>query len=510
MRPNFFSPEADSADDFEKHVQYAQSVIDPNMHNTIYQSQGCRVKLFERIISLTGVEFNKNVSEELAKKHDSFFNTQQPFKQGDVANIQLLAKYIEVKPFIDVLRANFEEAEKFYLDELKSRREILGDNHMQLAHTHINLGDLYSDKNKRDQAEEQYNMALRIMKTVDAELSDVADLREKRADFYLKFDLLDKAEAELDIVINLKIKYLQAKGFSQDSLAVAALKDKLARVYTKQQRFQEAKQVLEEVIRIKQAKFDHFHWQVAKSLNNLAQVMFAQKEYSKAEPICQDVLDILIRQRGPEHSEVGIALDNLAKIYAATGRRERAQKLLEQAKDIKVKAFGDTHTYVGITLDHLASNLLASVTNTHSNKESVLEECKHYYEKALSIFKATYGDVHTALGITNNNLGLLHLKLQVRVSSVGNVHCTDSKQKYDEALNYFEKAHQIFMDTVGPTSPQTIAALNNIQLIKQSSPDVLETLNFEQAYHSGEMYADASERPVDEVRVVFCRIVSSH
>ncbi len=55
------------------------------------------------------------------------------------------------------------------------------------------------------------------------------------------------------------------------------------------------------------------------------------------------------------------------------------------------------------------------------------------------------------------------------------------------------------MDTVGPTSPQTVAALNNIQLIKQSSPDVLDTLTFEQAYHSGEMYADASEKPVDEV-----------
>lgn len=45
-----------------------------------------------------------------------------------------------------------------------------------------------------------------------------------------------------------------------------------------------------------------------------------------------------------------------------------------------------------------------------------------------------------------------------------------------------------------------MATQNNIQLIKQSSPDVLETLNFEQAYHSGEMYADAGEKPVDEVR----------
>ncbi len=388
------------------------------MHGTICQSQGCRVKLFERVIALTGVEFSKAVTTDIGRIYDTFFNSPQPFKQGDVTNIQLLAKYIEVKPFIDVLRANFEEAEKFYLDELKSRREILGDDHMQLALTHINLGDLYSDKNKKEQAEEQYNMALRIMKAVDAEQVDVADLREKRADFYLKFDMLDKAEAELNTVINLKIKYLKEKGFSQDSLGVAALKDKLARVFTKQQRFQEAKTVLEEVIRIKQAKFDHFHWQVAKSLNNLAQVMFAQKEYNKAEPICQNVLDILIRQRGPEHSEVGIALDNLAKIYAATGRRERAQKLLEQAKDIKIKAFGDTHTYVGITLDHLASNLLATVTNNYPNKESVLEECKNYYEKALSIFKATYGDLHAALGITNNNLGLLHLKLHVSHTAI--------------------------------------------------------------------------------------------
>jgi tetratricopeptide (TPR) repeat protein len=167
------------------------------------------------------------------------------------------------------------------------------------------------------------------------------------------------------------------------------------------------------VIRIKQQKLDQFHWQVAKSLNNLAQVLFAQKEYYKAEPICQNVLDILIRQRGPEHSEVGIALDNLAKIYAATGRREKAQRLLEQAKDIKIKAFGDTHTYVGTTLDHLASNLLATVTNDHPNKEKILEDCKMNYEKALNIFKTTYGDMHSALGITNNNLGLLHLKLKV-------------------------------------------------------------------------------------------------
>ncbi len=57
------------------------------------------------------------------------------------------------------------------------------------------------------------------------------------------------------------------------------------------------------------------------------------------------------------------------------------------------------------------------------------------------------------------------------------------------------------METVGANSPQTTAAMNNIQLIKKSSPDDLNTLNFEQAYHSGEMHADASEKPVDEVRV---------
>ncbi len=384
------------------------------MHEIVNQGQGCRVKLFQRVTALTGVEFDKSITKEIKKKNDTFFDTPQPFKDGDVANIQAIAKFIQVKPFIDVLRANFEEAEKFYLDELKSRRDILGDAHMQLALTHINLADLYSDKNKKDQAEEQYNKALDIMKAVGADKTDLADLMEKRADFYIKFGMFDKAEAELTTVVDLKITYLKENGFSQDSLAVVALKDKLAHVYTKQQRFQEAKTMLEDVIRVKQAKFDNFHWQVAKSLNNLAQVLFAQKEFSKAKPICKDVLEILTRQRGPEHSEVGIALDNLAKIYAATGRRDRAQKLLEQAKNIKIKAFGDTHTYVGITLDHLASNLLATVKNNQSDKDRVLDECKNHYEKALSIFKATYGDVHVALGITNNNLGLLHLKLQVR------------------------------------------------------------------------------------------------
>jgi hypothetical protein len=76
-------------------------------------------------------------------------------------------------------------------------------------------------------------------------------------------------------------------------------------------------------------------------------------------------------------------------------------------------------------------------------------------------------------------------------------------------LNYFEKAHQIFIETVGPASPQTMATQNNIQLIKQSSADVLDTLDFEQAYHSGEMYADASEKPVDEVRARHMAVIKS-
>jgi len=445
------------AKDKNQLLEIAENSLESNWRLELIDSSNAQA-LFERAATLTGVRFKVEIVKEV-KENNKFFasrnHSDSVFKPDELVSIDILVKSIEVIPFWEVMKGNFAQAEQFYLEELKNRQNLLGPKHIHCASTHLHLSDLYSERGLKEQALTHCVAALNILNsqaTVDPR--EIAEVREKKADLHMKFDEPTQAESELNEILKLREKFgTQNEPLSiKEKLAIATIKDKLARVYTKLQKYNEAQKLFEEVITLKTNCLGPQHWQVARSKNNLAQVLFAKRLFKEAEPLCLDVLNILITQRGPEHSEVGIAKDNLAKVYAATNRRKEADVLLREALAIKEKTFGSNHSYVGMTLDHIASNLLAMLSDSQNNidREKIFQECKSYYERAVAIFGAAYGEKHSALGITNNNLGLLHLK----------------QNKLADALHYFEDAYSILSKTLGPNSPQTKATLNNLNSVK--------------------------------------------
>lgn len=272
----------------------------------------------------SGVSFTDAISPEMRAGTESF----RSFRPGDL-ELQLTAKRISVVPFVDTMRAagKFEEAEAFYLEELRNRERALGKESSQVALTKVHLGELYAEQQQRvSDAERLFLEAEAILSNATADSHiHVADVQEKRCDLLLKYDRFEEAEPVLLSIMR-----------SKEGLASCPLLEKLARVATRQRKFESAFSYYQQSLDIKRTCNSDVE-SIARTKNGQAQLLFAQQRYSDAISIGSDVVSSFrASKKGKTSSELGIALDNLAQLYSALGDHEAASPLFEYAFSISV------------------------------------------------------------------------------------------------------------------------------------------------------------------------------
>ena len=219
----------------------------------------------------------------------------------------------------------------------------------------------------------------------------------------------------------------------------------------KQANYQQAFELYERALVIREKAFGPEHPEVATTLNNLAELYKSKGDYDAALPLYERALAIREKALGPEHPEVATTLNNLAGLYGAKGDYDAALPLYERDLEISEKALGPEHPDVATTL-----NNLAELYRVMGDYEAALPR----YERSSVIKEKALGPEHPSVATTLNNLALLY----------------KSQGDYDAALPLYERALAIREKVLGPEHPDVATTLNNLAELYYEKEDYGEAV----------------------------------
>ena len=222
------------------------------------------------------------VIKYLFQENRSIYSISPEFRETDILEIYLflaetLHHYCEL-----------EKAKEYYEWALELEKEQLGTNHVDVAASYNNLGNVYSDTGDLEKAKEYYEWALEIQKEqLGANHVDVAASYNNLGNVYSKTGDLEKAKEYYEWALEIKKEQLGA-----NHVDVARSYSNLGIVYSKTADLEKAKEYYEWALKIKKEQLGANHVDVAKSYNNLGNVYSDTGDLKKAKEYYEWSLEI--------------------------------------------------------------------------------------------------------------------------------------------------------------------------------------------------------------------------
>jgi len=294
------------------------------------------------------------------------------------------------------------ESEPLYEQALAIRESVLGPNHTEVAHTLLNYANLYYLQGRYEQAAWRYERAAAIWQGfhgIDFDeffataINNIARIHEKRGRYDEARQLDQRALA------------IRERVLGTDHPHVALSLSMLANGEARRGNFAEAQALHERALGIREQALGPHHDEVAESLNDFAAVLVKQGRYADARPLFERALAIGERTLGPRHSVVADSLHGLAHVDMKEGRRADAETLFKRALKIRELALGPDHTDVAESLLGMAS-LYADAGRR--------DEAAAHLERALTIRQGTLGPDHPEMAKMRNALLELRDRQHVR------------------------------------------------------------------------------------------------
>ncbi|MBK6877852.1 MAG: tetratricopeptide repeat protein [Ignavibacteria bacterium] len=202
-----------------------------------------------------------------------------------------------------------------YLEAMRIRKEILGENHPDYANSLNNLAGISCKIGSYENAEPLFIETLRITKEI----------------------------------------------LGENHPYYATSLNNLAGLYFATGNYEKAEQMFHEALRITREILGENHHDYAASLNNLAVFYSATGNYEKSELMFLEALRILKEILGEDHPDYAASLNNLASVHDANGNYEKAEPLLIESNNIILDQFGKSSTFMSekereALIDELAYN----------------------------------------------------------------------------------------------------------------------------------------------------------
>ncbi len=332
-----------------------------------------------------------------------------------------------------------EKVEPFYLEAMSIREKIFGVEHPDFISSINNLAIYYKDIGKPEQAEPLYLKAMSLReKVLGVEHPDYATSLANLAVLYLETGRYELAEPKLKQATSIWKRALGEK----HPFYVSGLNN-LAVLYMETGRYELAEPIYLEskgIYEKAEAKGDPNY---AECLNNFANLHWKLGNYSKVEPNYKAALANIEVGLGKEHPDFLRYLNNLAIYYTAIGDYEKAESVYLEVINIREKSLGREHLDIASSLGNLA---ILYDNNKQSDKALPLAlEAKNILEKNGDLSSAIYT-------MQLVNLALFYLK--------------SGELKKAESLAV--KAAQIYETTVGKLHPDYANCLHKLAKIKRS------------------------------------------
>ncbi|MCR4935064.1 MAG: tetratricopeptide repeat protein [Oscillospiraceae bacterium] len=313
-----------------------------------------------------------------------------------------------------------------------------------------------------------------------------------------------------------------------------------ARTFRSENRFSDARELLQNAVRIREELLGPEHLETASLYHNLAVVNKFIGSYDKALEYDQKALHIREKILGKDHTQTANIYSQLASIYKELHNYPKALEFHLRALECRERVLGPSHPdtirsynslatiykymgdfnlalyYAKLALDFREKVLGNDSPDTAVSCNSLAdiyrsiyryEEAFKYTEQALAINKETLGICHPNTAATYKNLAELHQEtgnyakslecywesLKISEQALGPDHPKRAEiyfelariyhdiTQYDEALFCIQCAVDIFEKALGAEHPNTLVAKQCLDIIQRSIQKTNETLSDSQA-----------------------------
>ncbi len=327
----------------------------------------------------------------------------------------------------------FAKAKDYYERALEVRNEQLGSNHVDVATSYNSLGNVYNDTGKFVKAKDYYERALEVRKEqLGSNHVDVATSYNNLGIVYSKTGEFAKAKDYYERALEIRKEQL-----GSNHVDVAASYNNLGSVYSKTGELAKAKDYYEWTLEVQEEQLGSNHVDVAGSYNNLGNVYSHTGEFAKAKEYHERALAIKKEQLGSNHVDVATSYNNLGIVYSKTSEFAKAKDYYERALEIRKEQLGSNHVVVAASYNNLG--------NVYYDTGE-FAKAKDYYERALEIRKEQLGSNHVNVAASYYNLGMVYRKTG----------------EFAKAKDYHERALEIRKEQLGSNHVDVAASYNNL------------------------------------------------
>lgn len=317
--------------------------------------------------------------------------------------------------------SKYDEAEKYYREALKLQRKDIAEFPLDVADTLYDLGTVLSYLARYEEARAIFNEELKIRREhQDDDHPDIGWCLAGLAEIVASHDG-DYQTAEKMYKDVLKI---HEKHYDEDSVEMADSLDQFARLLYTQDRYAEAKPLIEKVLRIREEMLLPEDPAIAWAHLSLANIDTWQGRYVDAMPRYQVALAGMEKAMGANHPDLGDVLSNFAYCYQKQGRTQEAENLIRRNIEIQKNHFGKDSEEAAFALTDLADLYL---------EMGKYSEAETLYVRLMEQFIGAYGDTKVELAWYLDGYGVaLH-----------------AQKRYAEAEQQFLKAIELIEAVLG-------------------------------------------------------------
>ncbi|KAJ5667624.1 hypothetical protein N7507_003488 [Penicillium longicatenatum] len=235
----------------------------------------------------------------------------------------------------------------------------------------------------------------------------------------------------------LKSNNQRLKFFGTEDQRTLQTTNLLAAAYRDEGRWQEAEQLLVQVIETRKIKLCENHPDILSSMANLASIYREQGRWKEAELLQMEVMKTRKTKLSEDHPDTLTSMANLASIYWNQGRWEEAEQLEAQVLETRRTKLGEDHP------DTLSS--IANLASTY-REQGRWDEAEQLEVKVIETRKTKLGEKHPDT-----------------ISSMANLASTYWNQgRWEEAARVDVQVMETSKTKLGEDHPFTLTSMANL------------------------------------------------
>jgi len=273
-------------------------------------------------------------------------------------------------------RGEYERARPLLEQGLALRERLLGPEASLVADSLHNLGNLLWSRGEYDEARRRLTRALAIREKNAPDSPDVASTLNSLGAIAFKSGDLEEAGRMWERTL-----VIREKALGPDHPWVAQTLNNLAVVHTSTGDPAGAQSRLERAVGIQEKVLGPKHPDLASGLMNLGDVVWAMGDATAAKAYYARAVAIL-EEASPGNPELARFLDRLARAILKEGDADAARPLYERSLALREKALGPTHHDVGESLAGLAEC---------ARRQGRVKEAEALFERSLALCRRPDG-----------------------------------------------------------------------------------------------------------------------